>query len=245
MTHTPVNTAIVVGVGPEAGLGGALCKRFAREGLHVVAAGRTASQLASVVDAITRAGGRATAVPTDTTRETDVIRLFDRAAAAGPIAITAYNAGNNQIGNLVDMEAAFFEEVWRVACFGGFLVGREAARRMVPSGGGTLFFTGATASVRARPPFIAFASAKAGLRAIAQGMAREFGPAGLHVAHVIIDGGIDGERLRTVLPDFVAGKGEDGTLDIDAIADTYWHLHTQHRSAWTHELDLRPFKEPF
>ena len=99
--------------------------------------------------------------------------------------------------------------------------------------------------MRARPPFIAFASAKAGLRAIAQGMAREFGPAGLHVAHVIIDGGIDGERLRTVLPDFVAGKGEDGTLDIDAIADTYWHLHTQHRSAWTHELDLRPFKEPF
>lgn len=245
MSATPISTAVVVGVGPEAGLGGALCTRFAREGLHVFVAGRTAARLQAVADAIARAGGRATAVVTDTTREADVVRLFDQAAAAGPIAITAYNAGNNQIGNLLEMEAAFFEQVWRVACFGGFLVGREAARRMVPNGGGTLFFTGATASVRARPPFIAFASAKAGLRAIAQGMAREFGPAGLHVAHVIIDGGIDGERLRTYLPDFVAGKGEDGTLGLDAIADTYWHLHTQHRSAWTHELDLRPFKEPF
>lgn len=241
----PRDTAVVVGVGPEAGLGGALCRRFAHEGLHVFVAGRTPARLEAVVAAIARAGGRATAVPTDTTVEADVVRLFERAAAAGPIAVTVYNAGNNQLGNFLDMEAAFFEQVWRVACLGGFLVGREAARRMLPHGRGTLIFTGATASLRARPPFIAFASAKAGLRAVAQGMARELGPAGLHVAHVIIDGGIDGERLRTLLPDFVAGKGEDGTLALDAIADAYWHLHTQHRSAWTHELDLRPFKEPF
>jgi NAD(P)-dependent dehydrogenase (short-subunit alcohol dehydrogenase family) len=237
--------AVVVGVGAEAGLGGALCKRFAREGLHVFLAGRTAARLEALAGTIASAGGRATAVPTDTTREADVVRLFDEAAAAGPLAIAVYNAGNNQIGNLLDMEAAFFEQAWRVACFGGFLVGREAARRMVPNGRGTIVFTGATASLRARPPFLAFASAKAGLRAIAQAMAREFGPAGLHVAHVVIDGGIDGERLRTALPDFVAARGEDGTLGPDAIADTYWHLHTQHRSAWTHELDLRPFREPF
>lgn len=240
-----VHSAVVVGVGAEAGLGGALCKRFAREGLHVFAAGRTPEKLQRVADAIAQAGGQATPVPTDTTVEADVLRLFDRAGAAAPIDLVVFNAGNNRMANLLDMQAAFFEEVWRVACFGGFLVGREAARRLLPQGHGTIVFTGATGSIRSRPPFVAFASAKAGLRAIAQGMAREFGPQGVHVAHVIIDGGIDGDRLRTHLPDFVAAKGEDGLLGLDAIADAYWHLHTQHRTAWTHELDLRPFKEPF
>jgi NAD(P)-dependent dehydrogenase (short-subunit alcohol dehydrogenase family) len=201
--------------------------------------------LAKVVAAIEAAGGHATAVPTDTTKEGDVVGLFERAAAAGPLEIAVCNAGNNQIGNFVEMEAAFFEQVWRVACFGGFLVGREAARRMLPQGRGTILFTGATASIRSRPPFIAFAAAKAGLRAIAQGMARELGPQGLHVAHVIIDGGIDGERLRSAVPAYAEAKGAEGLLDIDAIADTFWYLHTQHRTAWTFELDLRPFKEPF
>lgn len=244
-TPAPRGAAVVVGVGAEAGLGAALCRRFGREGLHVFAGGRTAERLAGVVAAIEAAGGRATALATDTTVEADVVDLFTRAAAAGPIEIAVCNAGNNQIGNFLEMEAAFFEQVWRVACFGGFLVGREAARRMVPQGRGTVIFTGATASVRARPPFIAFASAKAGLRAIAAGMAREFGPQGVHVAHVIIDGGIDGERLRTAAPAFVEAKGADGLLDVDAIADAYWQLHRQARSAWTFELDLRPFKEPF
>ena len=115
---------------------------------------------------------------------------------------------------------------------------------MIP-GGGTVIFTGATGSLRGRPGFAHFASAKAGLRAIAQSMAREFGPQDLHVAHVIIDGGIDGERLKTLIPQFVAAKGEHGLLDLDAIAGTYWHIHTQHKTAWTHEIDLRPFKEPF
>ena len=238
-------TAVVVGVGAEVGLGAALCKRLGREGLHVFVAGRTPERLAQVVAAIEAAGGRATAVTTDTTKEGDVVGLFERAEAAGPIEVAVCNAGNNQIGNFVDMEAAFFEQVWRVACFGGFLVGREAARRMLPQGRGTILFTGATASIRSRPPFIAFAAAKAGLRAIAQGMAREFGPQGLHVAHVIIDGGIDGERLRSAVPAYAEAKGAEGLLDIDAIADTFWYLHTQHRTAWTFELDLRPFKEPF
>jgi NAD(P)-dependent dehydrogenase (short-subunit alcohol dehydrogenase family) len=240
-------SCIVVGVGAEDGLGGALCKRFAKSGeLHVFAAGRTKPRLDALVGRITDAGGTATAIVTDTTREADVVRLFDVAqqATGGPPAVVLYNAGNNAFVDFRKTEAAFFEDMWRVACFGGFLVGREAARRMVP-GGGTVIFTGATGSIRGRPGFAHFASAKAGLRAIAQAMAREYGPEGLHVAHVIIDGGIDGERLKVGIPQFVAMKGEDGLLNLDAIAETYWHIHTQHRTAWTHEVDLRPFKEPF
>jgi NAD(P)-dependent dehydrogenase (short-subunit alcohol dehydrogenase family) len=171
------------------------------------------------------------------------VRLFD--AAGGAPEIVVFNAGNNRMANLAEMEASFFEDTWRVACFGGFLVGREAARRMAPAGRGTVVFTGATGSLRGKPPFIAFASAKAGLRALAQGMAREFGPQGIHVAHVIVDGGIDGERLRVGLPAFVASKGEEGLLKPEAIADAYWFLHGQDRTAWTHELDLRPFREAF
>lgn len=240
-----MSVAVVVGVGAEQGLGAALCRRFGQEGLHVFVAGRTPEKLTRVVAAIEAAGGWATPVPTDTTVEADVVRLFDQAAGGGEVDVAVFNAGNNQVANFVEMEAGFFEQAWRVACLGGFLVGREAARRMVPHGRGTILFTGATASLRARPPFIAFAAAKAGLRAISQGMARELGPQGIHVGHVIIDGGIDGERLRTHAPGFVEAKGAEGLLDIDAIADAYWFLHTQQRTAWTHELDLRPFKEPF
>ena len=143
------------------------------------------------------------------------------------------------------MSDEFFEDVWRVCCFGGFLAGREAARRMVPAGGGTLIFTGATASMRARPPFTAFASAKAALRALAHGMAREFGPQGLHVGHVIIDGVIDGDRVNERFPQLKERRGEDGMLSPDAIAAVYWDLHRQERNAWTLELDLRPYKESF
>jgi NAD(P)-dependent dehydrogenase (short-subunit alcohol dehydrogenase family) len=238
-------TAIVVGVGAEEGLGAALCKRFARGGLHVFIAGRSGDRLAALAEKIAAAGGRATAVPTDTTKEQDVLRLFDAAEKAGALDVVIYNAGNNQWKDLVEMEASFFEEVWRVACFGGFLVGREAARRLSARGRGTVLFTGATASLRGRPPFAAFSSAKAGLRALAQTMARDLGPKGIHVAHVIIDGGIKGERILGRYPQFAEMKGEDGMLEIEPIAETYWQLHGQHRTAWTHELDLRPFKEPF
>jgi NAD(P)-dependent dehydrogenase (short-subunit alcohol dehydrogenase family) len=238
-------TAIVVGVGAEAGLGAALCQRLAREGLHVFVAGRSRERIGALADKIAAAGGAASAVATDTTSEPDVVRLFDAAERAGELDLAIFNAGNNQWKDLLEMEALFFEDVWRVCCLGGFLVGREAARRMLPRGHGTVLFTGATASVRARPPFTAFASAKAGLRAVAQAMARDFGPKGIHVAHVIIDGGIKGDRILSRFPQFAEMKGEDGLLEIDAIADAYWHLYTQHRTAWTHELDLRPFKEPF
>jgi NAD(P)-dependent dehydrogenase (short-subunit alcohol dehydrogenase family) len=235
-------TAIVLGVGESQGLGAALGRRFAREGLHVYLGGRTRSRLEAVAREIESAGGAATPVVSDATLARDVVRLFDVADPAPELVV--YNAGNNRFRPLLEMDDAFFEDLWRLCCFGGFLTGREAARRMLPAGG-TLLFTGATASIRARPPFTAFASAKAALRALAHGMAREFGPQGLHVGHVIIDGGIDGAQLNRRFPQFKEARGEDGMLGIDAIADAYWHLHTQHRSAWTLELDLRPFKEAF
>ena len=238
---------IVVGVGAEAGVGGAVCKRLAREGLQVFVAGRTDDKIGEIERVIKEAGGAATPVVTDTTLEDQVIRLFDVVRDAGPgnLEIVVYNSGNNRFGNFREMEVGFFEEVWRVCCLGGFLVGREAARRMLPAGGGTLIFTGATASIRGRPPFTAFASAKAGLRAIAQSMAREFGPQGLHVAHSVIDGAIRGDQILKRFPEFAERKGEGGMLEPEAIAETYWQLHRQHATAWTHELDLRPAREPF
>jgi NAD(P)-dependent dehydrogenase (short-subunit alcohol dehydrogenase family) len=236
-------TAIVIGVGAERGVGAALCRRFAAEGLPVVVGGRTGEKIERVVGAIRDRGGSAVAVAMDATRAEDVARIFD--AAEGAPELVVYNAGNNQFRPLLEMDDAFFEEVWRLCCFGGFLTGREAARRMLPNGGGSLIFTGATASLRARPPFTAFASAKAALRALAHGMAREGGSQGLHVGHVIIDGVIDGEQVNSRFPQFKDRLGEDGMLSVDAIADAYWALHRQHRSAWTLELDLRPFRETF
>jgi NAD(P)-dependent dehydrogenase (short-subunit alcohol dehydrogenase family) len=244
-----VATAIVVGVGAERGLGAALCRRFAMEGYHVLVAGRTSSKIEQVVRTIVTAGGSSEPIVADTTSEQDVARLFDRAMAPGPgrspADLIVYNAGNNRKLDFRETSAEMFEDFWRVGCLGGFLVGRETARRLVPLGRGTLIFTGASASLRGKPGFAHFAAAKAGLRAIAQSMAWEYGPHGLHVAHVVIDGGIDGERLRRRLPRSVEERGEDGLLAIDAIAEAYWRLHRQPRSAWTHEIDLRPFKESF
>jgi NAD(P)-dependent dehydrogenase (short-subunit alcohol dehydrogenase family) len=241
-----MGTALVIGVGSEDGVGGALCRRFAREGLHVVVAGRTESKISAVASAIEAAGGRASHVVGDATSSAGVTTFFDAAEAAGGVPdLVVYNAGNNQFSALLDMTDEFFEGVWRVCCFGGFLTGREAAKRMVPKGGGTLIFTGATASTRARPPFTAFASAKAGLRAVAHGMAREFGKDGLHVGHVVIDGVIDGEQVNSKLPQIKERLGEGGMLLPDDIAEAYWMLHSQPRSAWTLELDVRPHLETF
>jgi NAD(P)-dependent dehydrogenase (short-subunit alcohol dehydrogenase family) len=201
------------------------------------------------VRTIAVAGGNAEPVVTDATREDDVLRLFDRAMAPGdglaPADLIVFNAGNNQRIDFREVTAQQFEDLWRVGCFGGFLVGREAARRLVPLGRGTVIFTGASASLRGKPGFAQFAAAKAGLRMIAQSMAREYGPLGIHVAHVVIDGGIDGERLRSRRPESIKERGEDGLLGIEAIAEAYWQIHRQARSAWTHEIDLRPFKESF
>jgi NAD(P)-dependent dehydrogenase (short-subunit alcohol dehydrogenase family) len=242
-------TAVVVGVGAERGLGAALCRRFAAAGCYTLVAGRTLEKLEQVVRTIRGVGGRAEPVALDTTRENDVARLFDMAMAPGsgrePADLIVFNAGNNQRIDFRALTAQQFEDFWRVGCFGGFLVGREAARRLAPLGRGTIIFTGASASLRGKPGYAHFSAAKAGLRMISQSMAREYGPLGLHVAHVVIDGGIDGDRLRTRAPKLVDERGEDGLLGIDAIAETYWQIHRQPSSAWTQEIDLRPFKETF
>ncbi|MSR13629.1 MAG: SDR family NAD(P)-dependent oxidoreductase, partial [Gammaproteobacteria bacterium] len=202
-----------------------------------------------VVRTITAAGGSAESVLTDATSETDVFRLFDRAMSPGPARdpadLIVFNAENNQVIDFRSLSAAQFEDFWRVGCFAGFLVGREAAKRLMPLERGTILFTGASGSLRGKPRFAHFAAAKAGLRMVAQSMAQEFGPQGLHVAHIVIDGGVDGERLRSRIPEMVTRLGTDGLLNVDAIAENYWRLHQQHPSAWTHELDLRPFKEAF
>jgi NAD(P)-dependent dehydrogenase (short-subunit alcohol dehydrogenase family) len=242
-------TALVVGVGAERGLGAALCRKFASGGYHVIVAGRTPAKIEQVAKAIAGSGGSAEAIATDATDEASIVRLFDRAMSPGegldPVDLVVSNAGNNQKIDFREITAQQFEDFWRVGCFSGFLVGREAARRLVPLGRGTIIFTGASASIRGKPGFAHFSAAKAGLRMISQSMAREYGPFGIHVAHVVVDGGIAGERLLRRMPGLVDQRGEDGLLGIDAIAETYWHIHKQQRSAWTQEVDLRPYKEVF
>jgi NAD(P)-dependent dehydrogenase (short-subunit alcohol dehydrogenase family) len=241
-------TAIVVGVGAEQGVGGAVCRRFAAEGYHVYVAGRTEAKITKVVDTILKSGGSAEAVRTDATKEGEVAALFDRAFSSTERAVPdliVFNAGNNKHVPFRDVSVELFEDFWRVGCFAGFIVGREAARRLVPLGRGTVIFTGASGSLRGKAGYAQFAAAKSGLRMISQSMAREFGPQGIHVAHVVIDGGINGERLRASQPARVAEKGEGALLGVDAIALNYWHIHRQHPTAWSQEIDLRPSVETF
>jgi NAD(P)-dependent dehydrogenase (short-subunit alcohol dehydrogenase family) len=241
--------ALVVGVGAEDGLGAAVSRCYAANGRHVLVAGRTLAKVERVAAAIRRDGGRATAHAVDATREEDVVRLFDAAMTSyeddGPADLVTYNVGQNQKIDFRQTQVSTFETFWRVNTLGGFLVGREAARRLVPLGRGSVFFTGATGSLRGMPGFAHFGASKAGLRMISQSMAREFGPLGIHVAHVIVDGAIEGERVRSLFPGIFEQLGENGALNTKAIAETYWQLHLQHPSAWTHELDIRPFKENF
>lgn len=234
--------ALVVGAGDATG--GAIARRFAREGFTACVVRRHEDKLASLVERIEADGGRARAFGADARREEDIERLFATIEdEVGPLEVVVFNIGANVMFPIRDTTTRVFSKVWEMACLAGFLTGREAARRMVPRGRGTIVFTGATASVRGSAGFAAFASAKHALRALAQSMARELGRDGIHVAHVVIDGAIDTEWIRENFPAAYARKDQDGILSPDAIADAYWNLHVQHRSAWTHELDLRPWME--
>lgn len=235
----------VVGVGASAGLGAALGRRFAKAGLTVALTGRNAERVRSVAAEIAAAGGRAHALPGDASSVDDIKRLTAEVRALGPVHVAIFNAGNWVYGTALDITPEQFEATWRISTYAGLLFAQATLPLLLSAGTGTLLFTGATASLRGRGPFVAIAAAKAGLRSVAQSVAREYGPRGVHVAHVVIDGGIDGERLRTGSPQRAAEAGIDGLLNPDAIAETYWQLHQQHRSAWTHEVDLRPYKESF
>jgi NAD(P)-dependent dehydrogenase (short-subunit alcohol dehydrogenase family) len=228
-------TALVVGAGP--GLGAALARRFKAAGMAVAVARRNIETLAPLAKEI---GVEAFAC--DATEPAAVEQLFDRVTEAlGPPDLVAYNAGAFQRGGVLEIAPADFEHCWRIGCLGGFLVGRRAAMGMVARGHGTILFTGATASLRGGANFANLAVGKFGLRALAQSMARELGPKGVHVAHVLIDGQIASERYAHL----AAERPADGLLAPDAIAEAYYQLHVQHRSAWTQELDLRPWVEKF
>ena len=236
-------TAIIIGAGASQGVGGALSRKFASEGCHVIVAGRTEAKVAALAEEVKSAGDSAEPFVVDVTAAEDQDALFAHAASKGDLAAVLYNAGNNAIIPFEQLDAETYEAFWRVGCLGGFLTAKRAIPILKQQGQGSLFFTGASGSLRGKSNFAHFASMKAGLRMLAQSLAREFGPQGVHVAHFIIDGVIDGDMVRSRFGEYLDKLGEDGGLSPDAIADAYWYVHTQPRSAWTHELDLRPFKE--
>ncbi len=236
--------ALIAGVGD--GLGGALARRFAAAGFATVLVARSADRLQRIAESIERAGGRGVAYVADLREEAAVEKLFDDVEAeVGTISVAVFNAGANYRNSILDTPADMFEKIWRLGCYAGFLIGREAARHMVPRGHGTIIFTGATASLRGSSQFAAFAAAKGGVRLVAQSMARELGPKGIHVASVIIDGMIDSPRVRERFPERVAHLPEDGMLKPADIAEVYFQIHQQPRSAWAFEVDLRPWAEKF
>ncbi|MBB6520637.1 SDR family NAD(P)-dependent oxidoreductase [Pseudoteredinibacter isoporae] len=235
-----MDTAVIAGVGAERGLGAQLCLRFASLGMHVLVAGRTQEKLDVIVEKIAEAGGSAEAVQTDVTQEADIQALFSK--VNGKLTLAIYNAGNNTPGAIQDMTADYFEASWRVACFGAFLFAREASRIMSEQGSGTILFTGASASLRGKANFGAFTAAKAGLRQMAQALAKECGPQGIHVAHVIVDGAINGERVAKRYPEYAARLQEDG-INLEGIVDAYQYLFEQQNKAWSFELDLRTSTE--
>jgi NAD(P)-dependent dehydrogenase (short-subunit alcohol dehydrogenase family) len=236
--------ALVIGAGDATG--GAIARRFAREGFTACVTRRNADKLVPLVARIESEGGKGRAFGSDARKEEEMAALVATIEReVGPIEVAVFNIGANVRFPIRETTARVYLKVWEMACFAGFLMGREVAKAMVPRGRGTILFTGATASMRGSSGFAAFSGAKHGLRALAQSMARELGPQGIHVAHTVIDGAIDTDFIRSNFPERYALKERDGILSPDAIAEAYWQLHLQHRNAWTHELDLRPWLEPF
>jgi short-subunit dehydrogenase len=232
----------VIGAGDATG--GAIARRFASGGYTVCVTRRDATKLQPLVDSIRAAHGNAHGFASDARKEQDVIALVERIENdIGAIEVLVFNVGVNARASILDETAERYFKIWETDCLAAFLNGREVAKRMVARGRGTILFTGATASLRGSANFAAFAGAKAALRALAQSMARELGPRNIHVAHVVVDGGIDTEFIRTNFPERYALKEQEGILNPEHIAENYWYLHQQPRDAWTFELDLRPWME--
>lgn len=239
-----MGVCLVVGAGD--GVGGAIARAFARDGLEVCVTrrARNIEQLEELAQSIRDDGGQARAYGVDARSEDEMIALFDRIEReVGPLEVVVFNIGANVRFDLTETTSRVFQKVWEMACFAGFLTGREAARVMLPRGQGTILFTGASASLRGRQGFSAFSAAKQALRGVAQAAAKELGPKGIHVAHVVVDGAIDGVFARTNIPNREERLERDDILKPEEIARNYVWLHGQQRSAWTHELDLRPWSE--
>ncbi len=235
-------SVLVVGAGDATG--GAIARRFAREGLVACVTRRSADKLEPLLAQIRANGGEAHGFASDARKEAEVETLvaqIEREIA--PIEVAVFNIGANVRFGVVETTERVYRKVWEMGALAGFLMGREVAKAMLARGHGTILFTGATASLRGSAGFVAFAGAKHALRALAQSMARELGPKGIHVAHVVIDGAIDTQFIAENFPERYALKDKDGILAPDAIAENYWNLHCQAKSAWTHELDLRPWLE--
>jgi NAD(P)-dependent dehydrogenase (short-subunit alcohol dehydrogenase family) len=240
----PASASVALLVGAGDAIGAAVARHCAIGNLRVCIARRDAAKAQALVDEISAKGGAARAFSVDARQESEIQALFATVEReVGPIELCLFNAGANVNTPLIDTSGTLFRKAWELACYGGFLTGREAARYMVPRGKGTILFTGATASLRGGSGFAAFASAKFGLRAVAQSMARELGPRNIHVAHLVIDGGVDSDairkRLRARLGDGVNSLPPDSLIRTQTIAEAYWTLHAQPRDGWTHELDLR------
>ncbi|MBK9364582.1 MAG: SDR family oxidoreductase [Rubrivivax sp.] len=233
---------LVIGAGDATG--GAIARRFAREGYIACVTRRTADRLQPLVEQIRADGDEAHAFGSDARQEDAMVSLVETIERdIAPIDVAVFNIGANVRFGITETTARVYQKVWEMACFGGFLMGRETAKVMLPRGRGTIIFTGATASVRGREGFAAFAGAKHALRALAQSMARELWPKNIHVAHTIIDGAIDTEWIRSNFPERYALKDRQGILSPDSIADAYWQIHQQPRDAWSHETELRPWME--
>ena len=248
--QAPVNEptrggVLILGVGAASGLGAAAGRVFAAAGFPVTIAGRNARKLEEAARSIAAVGAAPSVAVGDVSNAQDVARIVSSAHAQQPIAVAIHNAGGNSPAPFLEVKQADFEEHWRGHALGGFLLAQAVLPKMLEQGAGTLIFTGATGSLRGSARFSPFAAAKGALRMMVQSIAREFGPQGIHVAHVVIDGVIHGDRARAAIPRLESRFGNDGMLEPDHIAETYLSLHRQHRTAWTHELDLRPWSEKF
>jgi NAD(P)-dependent dehydrogenase (short-subunit alcohol dehydrogenase family) len=239
-------TAAVIGAGDY--IGAAIAKKFAAEGFTVFAGRRNGEKLAPLVADVEASGGRIFARSLDARKEADITAFLKEADQQAPLEVCIFNIGANVNFPLLETTERVFRKVWEMACYSGFLAGREAARLMLPHGQGCLFFTGATASMRGGVGYAAFASAKFGLRAVTQSIARELGPKNIHVAHLIIDAGVDTAWVRDRIRER-EGEGAlnnlapDQLMSSGAVAEAYWQLYRQPRDAWTFEQEIRPFAE--